>query len=64
MWASETVLLSAVDPLSRVLAGWMAGIRRRERLFIGVELLLSPDVDLVLRAQWETRNTFSVVLHG
>ena len=40
-----------------MLAGWVAGIRRRERVFIGVELRLFPDVDLVLRRQWETHKT-------
>ncbi len=50
--------------LSRRLAGWMAGIRRRERLFIGVELLLSPYVDLVLRGSRKHVIQFSVVLHG
>ena len=47
-----------------MLAGWMAGIRRRERVFIGVELLLSPDVDLVLRASGKHVIRLSVVRHG
>ena len=42
----------------------MAGIRRRERVFIGVELLLSPDVDLVLRASGKHVIRLSVVRHG
>src|SRR5580693_6680942 len=36
-------------PRLTLLAGWVAGLLRRQGLFIGVELLLSPDVDLVLR---------------
>ena len=42
----------------------MAGIRRRERLFIGVELGLFPDVDLVFRASGKHVIRLPVVRHG
>src|SRR5438874_13383697 len=42
---------------------WMARLCC-ERLFIGVELLLSPDVDLVLRRGWIHIIQLSVVLKG
>ena len=53
--------LSGYQLLTRLslLAGWVAGLLRRERLFIGVELLLFPDVDLVLLRQWEKHNIIS-----
>src|SRR6266511_3545196 len=62
MWASETARLSAVDPAEP--AGWLAGLLRRERLFIGVELLLSPDVDLVLRRSGKHVIQLPVVMNG
>ena len=42
----------------------MAGIRRRERVFIGVELRLVSVVDLVFRPSRKHIEHFSLVFHG
>ena len=42
----------------------MAGIRRRERVFIGVELGLFPDVDPVLRRGGKHVIQLPVVMNG
>ena len=46
------------------MAGWVAGIRRRERVFIGVELGLFPDVDPVLRRSGKHVIQLPVVING
>src|SRR4029077_19379359 len=59
--------LSCHRPLtlrSRLLGRWVAGIRRRERVFIGVELLLVSVVDLVFRPSRKHIEGFSLVFHG
>jgi hypothetical protein len=47
-----------------LLAGRMAGFLRRERVFVGVVLLLSPDVDLVLRSSGKYVIQLPVVMNG
>lgn len=42
----------------------MAGLLRRDRPFVGVEVLLLPDVEFILRRSWKHVEQFSVVRHG
>ena len=50
--------------LSRRLGRGVTGIRRRERVFISVELLLVSVVDLVFRPSRKHIEQFSLVFHG